>query len=254
VPRAPSPLEGVTPPGMASRHLERRYPPLFATTDPCASPKPSLRLRLLALVDGSLPVVSSPGWERDLPDVISADLSLRAWTPTPAAPAVHSPVSSHRTSAFPALGPGRRLASIPRSDFKRGLILRGCSIRLPSGPQVCLPPRSPLPQFLLPWKLGSRGVSIRASHGSLPPRASDMLAVRTGQLTAGDFHPIRSAALSAAPLTASSSDWDEKAGPSPTCFIVYDEHPLSALKGAETVEPAMIKDSMLFVGLDLGDR
>ena len=174
---------------MASRHLERRYPPLFATTDPCASPKPSLRLRLLALVDGSLPVVSSPGWERDLPDVISADLSLRAWTPTPAAPAVHSPVSSHRTSAFPALGPGQRLASIPRSDFKRRLVLRGCSIRLPSGPQVCLPPRSPLPQFLLPWKLGSRGVSIRASHGSLPPHASDRLAVRTGQGRQGTFTP-----------------------------------------------------------------
>ena len=185
---------------MASRHLARRYPPLFATTDPCASPYPSLRLRLLALVDGSLPVVSSPGWVRDLPDVISADLSLRARTPTPAAPAVHSPVSSHRTSAFPALGPGRRLASIPRSDFKRGLVYGAAAfVSLQARRFACHPGR-PYRSSSFLRKLGSRGVSIRASHGSLPPRASDMLAVRTGQLTAGDFHPIGSAALSAAPL------------------------------------------------------
>src|SRR5215472_3635290 len=35
---------------------------------------------------------------------------------------------------------------------------------------------------------GSRGVYIRAVRGSLPPRASDMLAVRIGQLTAEVFH------------------------------------------------------------------
>jgi hypothetical protein len=53
-----------------------------------------------------------------LPDVISTVLSPRAWTPTPAALVVHSPVSSHKTSAFPALGPGRRLAtSIQRLPY-----------------------------------------------------------------------------------------------------------------------------------------
>src|SRR5215470_16221171 len=35
---------------------------------------------------------------------------------------------------------------------------------------------------------GSRGVYIRAERGSLPPRASDVLAVRIGQLTAEVFH------------------------------------------------------------------
>ena len=49
---------------------------------------------------------------------------------------------------------------------------------------------------------GSRGVFIRAERASLPSHASDMLAVRTGQLTAGDSHPIRPAALSAAPIQA----------------------------------------------------
>jgi hypothetical protein len=48
---------------------------------------------------------------------------------------------------------------------------------------------------------GGRGVYIRAPYGSLPSHTPDMLAVRIGQLTAGDFHPIGSAALSAAPLT-----------------------------------------------------
>src|SRR5215831_5081297 len=35
---------------------------------------------------------------------------------------------------------------------------------------------------------GGRGIYIRAVRGSLPPRVSDMLAVRIGQLTAEVFH------------------------------------------------------------------
>ena len=42
---------------------------------------------------------------------------------------------------------------------------------------------------------------LRASHDSLPCHAPDILNVRIGQLTFGDFHPIRSAALPAAPRT-----------------------------------------------------
>lgn len=37
---------------------------------------------------------------------------------------------------------------------------------------------------------GSCDFYFRAPCGSLPPRTSDMLAVRIGQLTAGDLHPI----------------------------------------------------------------
>jgi len=55
------------------------------------------------------------------------------------------------------------------------------------------------PTAALTSRLGSRDFYIRASHGSLPYRAPDMLVVRIGQLTTGDFHPIRLAALSAAP-------------------------------------------------------
>jgi hypothetical protein len=46
--------------------------------------------------------------------------------------------------------------------------------------------------------LGSCDFYIRASHDSLPYHAPDMLNVRTGQLTFGDFHPTRSTALPAA--------------------------------------------------------
>jgi hypothetical protein len=46
---------------------------------------------------------------------------------------------------------------------------------------------------------GSRDFSVRAEHVSLPSHASDMLAVRTRQLTAEDLHLIRLTALSAAP-------------------------------------------------------
>lgn len=90
---------GITPPSSLLRaHAPIRYPP-------CASVLPSCTR--------SLPVAASPGWVSDLPDVISADLSRRVWTPTPAASRVPLPVASPEALAFPALGPGRRLAILP---------------------------------------------------------------------------------------------------------------------------------------------
>jgi hypothetical protein len=44
--------------------------------------------------------------------------------------------------------------------------------------------------FLLPW-LSSRDFYIRTPHGSLPPRAPDMLTVRFGQLTARGLAPLK---------------------------------------------------------------
>lgn len=61
----------------------------------------------------------------DLPDVISANPSLDAWTPTPAVSGLHLPVSSPRASAFPTLGTGRHLAfpraATPARDSITGL-------------------------------------------------------------------------------------------------------------------------------------
>jgi len=52
-----------------------------------------------------------------------------------------------------------------------------------------------------PISHSSRDFYIRSYYSLLPPSVPDMLAVRTGQLTARDSHPIKSTALSADPLT-----------------------------------------------------
>jgi len=118
----------------------------------------------------------------------SANLSRRVWTSTPAALMVHLPVSSHQTSASPALGPGRRLAT-PTQQLQCGRVFEAAVIRLCSDPQVCSPPRSLLPRHLsVP---GSRGFYVPAYLSSLPPRAGNMLAVRFGQLTAEGLAPSK---------------------------------------------------------------
>src|SRR5919108_5668884 len=93
------------------RYLSQHYPALIATTGSCARPTPSHRLRFPSAC-GSLQVVASPCWTLALPDVRSANLSLRSWTPPPAARVVHLPVSSHTTAAFPPFGLGRRSAKL----------------------------------------------------------------------------------------------------------------------------------------------
>ena len=73
-------------------------------------------------------VAVSPCWEEDLPDVISAYLSLRAWTPTPAAREVPVPVSSLTTAAFPSFGPGRR-STITIQRLQYGALFEAAVIR-----------------------------------------------------------------------------------------------------------------------------
>src|SRR5215475_6494437 len=90
-----------------THHVSRHYPTFIAPTGSCASPPPSSCLGR-TLNTRSVQVAVSPCWEKDLPDVVSAHLSLRAWPPTPAALEVHVPVASPKTSAFPSFGPGRR--------------------------------------------------------------------------------------------------------------------------------------------------
>jgi hypothetical protein len=145
---------------------------------------------------GSVQVAVRPCGQEDLPDVVSAPLSLRAWPPTPVALEGLVPVSSPTTSAFPPCGPGRR-STLSVQRLQHGALFEAAVLSSCSGPQGCSPPRSLLPRRHRPH--GSRGFYVRASRGSFPPHAPDMLAVRIGQLTAEDFHLIRLAALSAAP-------------------------------------------------------
>ena len=74
----------------------------------------------------SLQVAVSPCCATVLPDVISADLSLRVWTPTPAAPRVHVPVSSPGTMAFPAVRTGSAQCTSPTATSV-GSGFRSCS-------------------------------------------------------------------------------------------------------------------------------
>src|SRR5450631_581627 len=80
--------EGVTPPSS----LLRAHVPL---------PLGSLLLRHLASFEESWQVVRSPCCPRELPDVISENLSLDAGSHTPVVHRVLSPVSSTISSAFP---------------------------------------------------------------------------------------------------------------------------------------------------------
>lgn len=169
------------------RSLDRRYPTLLAPTDSCARPQAS---GTLCCRSGrqSLQVAARPCWPEVLPGVISANLSPDAWSPTPALLLVHLPVTSQETSAFANLGAARQHAHIPYGDFCTGILLGAADIRSCSGLWVCSPPRSLLPPGLIETR-GSRGFYVRASHGLLPCRASDMLAVRIGQLTAWGLTP-----------------------------------------------------------------
>src|ERR1700674_2914816 len=109
--------EGVTP----RSSLLRAHVPL---------PLGSLLLRHLASFEESLQVVRSPCCPRELPDVISENLSLDAGSPTPAVHRVLSPVSSTVSSAFPTAKVGRLSASVPANyDFSQETS-RGCRYSL----------------------------------------------------------------------------------------------------------------------------
>jgi len=151
------------------------------------------------LVVGSLQVVTSPCWVLDLPGVISADPSLGVWTRTP--------VGSHGALArfFPwqhRSSPSFNWIDFP-TLFSRKATSHGGSIsglqpfRYVQTPRFARHPGRSHHSF----PLGGCDFSIRASHGSSPHHAPDMLNVRTGQLTFGDFHPTKSAALPAAHKT-----------------------------------------------------
>jgi hypothetical protein len=103
VPRAPSPHLGVTSMREISHTSWQSVTPassLLRTHAPNLCPAPASGC---PSCERSLQVAASPCCAKALPGVVSANPSLRAWTPTPAAPVVHVPVTSHETTAFPEL-------------------------------------------------------------------------------------------------------------------------------------------------------
>jgi hypothetical protein len=168
-------------------HLEGHYPLFVAHTGSCARPKPSRRLPALTTVGGSLQVAASPCWVMVLPDVISASLSQDAWARIPAGRRVHLPVSSPTSSAFPK---SCRWVGFPHSSAERLHKRAGLSRSSPfftfRPPGLFATQVSPTAATQKPQ--GSRDFYARAEHAPSPLRASGMLAVRTRQLTAEDFH------------------------------------------------------------------
>src|ERR1035441_4221784 len=66
--------------------LRGRCPSVIATTDSCASPFWFSSPSALAWFEESLPVATSPGYQRHLPDVISANPSSDVWSHATAVP------------------------------------------------------------------------------------------------------------------------------------------------------------------------
>jgi hypothetical protein len=132
--------------------------------------------------DESSQVVVSPCWEWAVPDVISANLSPRAWTPTPVVLGVHLPVSSPKTTAFPTLGTGRPPTTLRTATSVRAQISRlqsftdvqargfarhpGCSYRCDSKvawqPWLLLPSRK---RFVTSPPIGYASRPNRATDG-----------------------------------------------------------------------------------------
>jgi len=122
--KCPEPLcpTSVLPPlGRCECHLLRgRYPSVIAPTGSCATPVGLSPTSALASFEESWQVVRSPCCPRELPDVISENLSLDAGSRTPAVHRVLSPVSSTMSSAFPKRRMGRLPAFCPTNyDFSQ---------------------------------------------------------------------------------------------------------------------------------------
>src|SRR5262249_25240592 len=195
VSRAPLPNSGVTSVGETwTASWEGITPPSSLVLAHAPLPLGSLLLRHLASFGESLQVVPSPCCPRQLPDVISENLSLDAGPHTPAVHRVLAPVSSTMSSAFPMDRSGRLPAFILRTTSRRASF-RGCRYFVMFRPPSLLAPRIVPTAANTPQ--GSWGFYVWAYRASLPPHAPDMLTVRiqaidgTGTLTPLDSQPCR---------------------------------------------------------------
>jgi hypothetical protein len=175
------PSEGITPPSLLLRtHAPIQYPPAFFgspySTGLCRSlPVPAAYWTFPVLSPQIFPQVSGP---------------LPRWVPM-----VLSPVSSHGNIGLLHPFSGSTFPRLSRKATSHGAWFSG----LQSFLYVQTPTFARHPgRSYLPFP-GSCDFYIRASHDSFPHHAPDMLNVRIGQLTFGDFHPTRSTALPAAP-------------------------------------------------------
>jgi hypothetical protein len=119
--------EGVTPPSS-----------LLRTHAPIPSRSPVLRL---CLVKESLPVATSPGCEEDLPDVISANLSLDARPPATAVPQSAYTCFFLCVIGLPQLQIGSASRNTPLKRLLSGASFRSCRHSFMFGPPSLLAPQ-----------------------------------------------------------------------------------------------------------------
>ncbi len=130
--------------------------------------------------DRSLQLVVAHCCELALPDVISANLSLDAWTRTPAVLLVHMLVSSQETPAFTDVRAARH-STISILQLRYGSFFGAAVILSCSGLQICSPPRLHLPRIAFrfsgqPWLLHpriSRFVTSPSSGYASRPKSSN---------------------------------------------------------------------------------
>jgi len=113
-------------------------------------------------------------------------------------PKVHTPVTSPRNIGLPPIGTRSAFPHYSAQRLQCRPLFRGCSHSLMFRPLALLATLAA--PTILPYRLySSSDFYIRPYHSLLPHCAPDMLTVRTGQLTVGNFHPIKPTALSAGP-------------------------------------------------------
>jgi len=181
-------------------HVSRHYPAFLTTTDSCANPKPSHRLGFTlgqrVFAGRCQPRLGVGPSRRSLCESFPACLD-----PYPGCSC------GALTRFFPQdIGlPDVRTRSALRNIHTATSVwacFRGCSHSLMFRPAGLL--ATPIaPTAVIPP--GSRGFYVRAYHGSLPPRAPDMLTVRFGQLTGRGLSPLKIRSLVGCSPNASSS-------------------------------------------------
>ena len=200
VPRAPLPFPGVTCSGGTFRPIRGRYPSFLALTDSCARPPSShlLGSRLVWRVfAGCRQSLLDGGPSR----LYLCKSFLGCLAPYPGVSSGASARFFPEDFGLPLTMIRSAISQFPMQRLQHGAISRGCRHSFMFRPPSLLATQIAPTDTTLPY--GRRGVYFRTSKSSFPPSPSDMLTVRIGQLTAGDFHPIRLTALSAVPMAHS---------------------------------------------------
>jgi hypothetical protein len=166
----------------------------------CDRPKPSHRLRLLPWSAGLCRLLPAPAGSRPFPTLsprvfpwMPGPLSRRcAGCTYPFLPPHRRPSPSYHRSALP------QIPTLATSEWKEISQLQPF-LYVRASKFACHPDRSHLCEF---HPQGGRGVYVRAEHTSLPVYASDMLALRIGQLRARGLSPRKTHGL------VGRSDWN----------------------------------------------